>query len=49
MGYGALGSQDYTRMVEHADAGIGQILTALLRHGLTSNTLVIFTNDNGGE
>jgi arylsulfatase A-like enzyme len=41
--------QDYARMVEHADAGIGQILTALERHGLTSNTLVIFTNDNGGE
>jgi arylsulfatase A-like enzyme len=41
--------QDYARIVEHADAGIGRILTALERHGLTSNTLVIFTNDNGGE
>jgi arylsulfatase A-like enzyme len=32
-------------MVEHADAGIGQILTALERRRLAKNTLVIFTND----
>jgi arylsulfatase A-like enzyme len=40
---------DYVRMLESADAGIGQILAALDRRGLTGNTLVIFTNDNGGE
>jgi arylsulfatase A-like enzyme len=28
---------------------VGQILAAINRNGLTSNTLVIFTNDNGGE
>lgn len=40
---------DYVAMLEHADAGIGRILQSLERHGLTRNTLVIFTNDNGGE
>jgi arylsulfatase A-like enzyme len=40
---------DYVRMLERADAGIGEILAALDRGGLTRNTLVIFTNDNGGE
>ena len=41
--------QDYVRMLERADEGIGAILAALDRHGLSRNTLVIFTNDNGGE
>jgi arylsulfatase A-like enzyme len=36
-------------MLERADEGVGQILAALERRGLTRNTLVIFTNDNGGE
>lgn len=40
---------DYVRMLERADAGVGQVLAALDRRGLTRNTLVIFTNDNGGE
>lgn len=40
---------DYVRMLERADKGVGQILAALERRGLTKNTLVIFTNDNGGE
>jgi arylsulfatase A-like enzyme len=40
---------DYVQMVERADRGVGQILAALDRLGLTANTLVIFTNDNGGE
>ena len=35
--------------MERADQGVGQILAALDRHGLAANTLVIFTNDNGGE
>jgi arylsulfatase A-like enzyme len=40
---------DYVRMLERADLGVGQILAELDRRGLTRNTLVIFTNDNGGE
>jgi arylsulfatase A-like enzyme len=40
---------DYVRMLERADRGVGQILRALEQHGLGTNTLVIFTNDNGGE
>jgi len=41
--------QDYVRMLERADQGIGTILAALDRHGLSRDTLVVFTNDNGGE
>ena len=41
--------QDYVRMLERADRGVGEILAALDRRGVTNNTLVIFTNDNGGE
>jgi arylsulfatase A-like enzyme len=41
--------KDYAEMLERADQGIGQILATLDRHGLTRNTFVIFTNDNGGE
>ena len=41
--------QDYVRMLERADKGIGEIMAALQQRGLTNNTLVVFTNDNGGE
>jgi arylsulfatase A-like enzyme len=41
--------QDYVAMLERADQGIGAILALLDKSGLTENTLVIFTNDNGGE
>jgi arylsulfatase A-like enzyme len=40
---------DYVKMVERADQGVGRILSAIDRNGLAANTLVIFTNDNGGE
>ena len=40
---------DYVRMLERADEGVGKILATLDRQGLKKNTLVIFTNDNGGE
>lgn len=40
---------DYVQMLKRADEGVGKILAALARHGLSRNTLVIFTNDNGGE
>ena len=39
----------YRRMIHHMDEGIGQVMTALRRHGLADNTLVVFTSDNGGE
>jgi arylsulfatase A-like enzyme len=41
--------EDYVRMLERADEGIGRVLAALERAGLRDRTLVIFTNDNGGE
>ena len=41
--------QDYIGMIESIDAGVGRILETLATHGLAENTLVIFTNDNGGE
>ena len=41
--------QDYVAIFERADRGVGQILAALERRGLTRNTLVIYTQDNGGE
>jgi arylsulfatase A-like enzyme len=40
---------DYVAMLERADQGIGKILDALDRAGARQNTIVIFTNDNGGE
>jgi arylsulfatase A len=41
--------EDYVRMLERADEGIGRILAAIDRLGLRENTLVICTSDNGGE
>ncbi len=35
-------------LIEHLDSGIGKVLDTLDRTGLASNTLVIFTSDNGG-
>lgn len=40
---------DYVAMLERADRGIGQVLDTLDKLGLRDDTLVIFTNDNGGE
>ena len=40
--------ENYAAMLERADAGVGQILETLATLGLEENTLVIFTNDNGG-
>ena len=39
----------YRRMIHHMDEGIGWIMTALEKHGLADDTLVVFTSDNGGE
>jgi len=44
------GSQKtYQRMIEEMDKQIGRVLQALHANGLTDNTIVIFTSDNGGE
>jgi arylsulfatase A len=40
---------DYVAMVEAVDQGVGKILQAIERLRLMNNTIVIFTNDNGGE
>ncbi len=39
----------YIALVEHMDAGIGRVLDALENTGQLSNTLVIYTSDNGGQ
>jgi arylsulfatase A-like enzyme len=44
------GSQKtYLEMIEAMDRQIGRVLQALEKNGLTKNTIVIFTSDNGGE
>ncbi len=35
-------------LIEHLDAGIGRVFDTLDASGLATNTLVIFTSDNGG-
>lgn len=44
----AEGRAVYVKMVEHLDTQIGRIFAALDARGLTENTLIIFTSDNGG-
>jgi arylsulfatase A-like enzyme len=39
----------YVALVEHMDAGIGRVLDALQELGLVSNTLLVYTSDNGGQ
>jgi arylsulfatase A-like enzyme len=39
----------YMAMMQSLDSNIGRVLQALDFHGLTANTIVIFTSDNGGE
>lgn len=36
-------------LIEHMDAGIGQVMHALQTHGYAENTLVVFVSDNGGQ
>ena len=36
-------------LIEHLDDGVGKVLNALKDSGLSDNTLVIFTSDNGGQ
>jgi arylsulfatase A-like enzyme len=39
----------YAAMVERLDQGIGEIIDAVDAAGLATNTVIIYTNDNGGE
>jgi arylsulfatase A-like enzyme len=39
----------FVALIEHLDVGIGKIITALKETGLSDNTLVVFTSDNGGQ
>jgi arylsulfatase A-like enzyme len=41
--------RSYRRMIQAMDLQIGRVLQALDANGLTQNTIVIFTSDNGGE
>ncbi len=44
------GSQEtYREMIEAMDRQIDRVLDALEVHGLTENTIVVFSSDNGGE
>jgi arylsulfatase A-like enzyme len=44
------GSQKtYQRMITEMDTEIGRVVAALKSNGLTENTIVVFTSDNGGE
>jgi len=38
----------YAGMIRGLDRGIGQVLASLEENGLSDNTMVIFTSDNGG-
>jgi arylsulfatase A len=44
---GKSGLNDYGDYVMQTDAAVGEVLSAIGRSGLASNTLVIFTSDNG--
>jgi arylsulfatase A-like enzyme len=39
----------YAEMIRQMDEGIGKLLRALQEQNLDSNTVVVFTSDNGGE
>ena len=39
----------YMAMMQSLDGNIGRVLQALDVHGLSANTIVVFTSDNGGE
>jgi arylsulfatase A-like enzyme len=41
--------QTYRRMIQSMDVEIGRVLQTLDANGLTDNTIVVFTSDNGGE
>lgn len=38
----------YAAMIEHCDDMVGRIVDAVEQQGLTENTMIVFTSDNGG-
>ena len=38
----------YAAMIEHCDEMVGRVVDAIDDNGLTGNTMIIFTSDNGG-
>lgn len=40
---------EYAAMTESMDKAVGHVLDAVRRRGQEGNTIVVFTNDNGGE
>jgi len=36
-------------LIEHLDDGIGEVIAAIKEAGVSDNTLIIFTSDNGGQ
>ena len=44
------GSQEtYRQMIAAMDEQVGRVQSALEQHGLTRDTIIVFTSDNGGE
>ena len=41
------GTNEYGDFCLHVDDTVGRVMSALEKHGLTENTIVIFTSDNG--
>ncbi|MEJ7604756.1 MAG: sulfatase-like hydrolase/transferase [Bryobacteraceae bacterium] len=41
--------RDYAQMVESVDSAVGHVLQAIDKSNLAKDTLIIFTDDNGGE
>lgn len=41
-------SPAYAAMLEQMDSGIGRVLAALEKNGLTEKTIIVFMSDNGG-
>jgi arylsulfatase A-like enzyme len=39
----------YQRMIEDLDLQVGRVVEAIRANGISENTIVIFTSDNGGE
>ncbi len=40
--------QDYVRMLERVDQGVGAIVQSLAKHKILDDTLLVFSSDNGG-
>lgn len=48
-GFGEQNNPAYSAMVSYMDFSVGRIINKLKEQGLTDNTIVIFTSDNGGQ